>query len=265
MQLDRTRLSFDFAIGTSAGLISGLLGVGGAFVIVPALVGLRHLDQREAQATALGITAIATTAAAITYLASGGIARLPADWAAVAALIVSAPAAAVFAARKLPSVSERTARRVFGATLLLLVPLVVLAAPHHIILDGWVQVVVLLVAGAVAGALSGFLGIGSGLLLVPLLLFVAVESQVAAQGMSLLAIAPTAVAGSAVHRRSGLFQNAVVPVLGAGALLGAVAGSRFAHAADERLLRVLLVCALVAVGVQQLTRNRAVASAAVAK
>lgn len=262
MHTDRVRLFLDFAIGASAGLISGLLGVGGAFVIVPALVGLRGLDQREAQATALGTTAIATTAAAVTYLASGGMARLPADSVAVVALIVSAPAAAVFAARRLPFVSERSARRMFGVTLLLLVPLVVLVAPHHIVVDGWVQVIVLLAAGLVAGTLSGFLGIGSGLLLVPLLLFVAVESQIVAQGLSLLAIAPTAIAGSLVHYRSGLFQSGAVPILGVGALLGAVAGSRFAHAADERLLRWMLVGALIVVGAQQLSRNQAVAPVA---
>lgn len=230
--------------------------MGGAFVIVPALVGLRDLDQREAQATALGTTAVATTTAAITYLVTGGVGRVAEHAPAVLTLMVIAPVAAVLAARRLPFVSERTARGVFGATMLLLVPLVALVAPHHVTLDGWVQILVLLAAGALAGSLSGFLGIGSGLLLVPLLLYVAVESQVVAQGISLLAIAPTAIAGSVVHWRSGLFQSRVIPILAAGAFVGAIVGARLAHVADEELLRWLLVSALVVVGVQQLIRNR---------
>lgn len=243
-------------IGATAGFISGMLGVGGAFVIVPALVGLRRLDQRAAQATALGTTAVATTTAAITYLLTGGVEGVQIHSSAVLTLMITAPVAAVLAARRLPFVSERMARRVFGVTMLLLVPLVVLVAPHHIVLNGWVQMLVLAAAGVLAGSLSGFLGIGSGLLLVPLLLYVAVESQVVAQGISLLAIAPTAVVGSVVHWRTGLFQTRVVPILAVGALIGAVIGARVAHVVDERLLRWLLVLALVVVGVQQLKRNR---------
>jgi uncharacterized protein len=246
-------------IGAAAGFVSGMLGVGGAFVIVPALVGLRRLDQRAAQATALGTTAVATTTAAITYLLTGGVEGVQTHAPAVLTLMVTAPVAAVLAARRLPFVSERMARTVFGVTMLLLVPLVLLVPPHHIVLEGWTQMLVLAAAGVLAGGLSGFLGIGSGLLLVPLLLYVAVDSQVLAQGISLLAIAPTAVVGSAVHWRTGLFQTRVVPILAVGAFIGAVIGARVAHVVDERFLRWLLVCALVVVGVQQLQRNRTTA------
>lgn len=42
------------ALGFGAGIISGLFGVGGGIVIVPALVGLLRFDQKEAVATSLG-------------------------------------------------------------------------------------------------------------------------------------------------------------------------------------------------------------------
>lgn len=224
-------------------------------MIVPALVGLRGLDQREAHATALGTTAVATTTAAVTYLANGGLEAVRSARGVVITLMVVAPVAALLAARRLPLVSEVTARRAFGTAMILLVPLVVLVGPHHLVLDGWVQIVGMLMAGITAGSLSGFLGIGSGLLLVPLLLLVAVESQVAAQGISLLAIAPAALVGSIAHRRNGLFHHRVVGVLAAGALVGAVVGARLAHVVDESLLRWLLVAALLVVGAQQLLRN----------
>ena len=51
-------------IGTSAGLATGLLGVGGGIVIVPALVIWLGWQQREAQATSLG---------AVFFLASYGV------------------------------------------------------------------------------------------------------------------------------------------------------------------------------------------------
>jgi len=43
------------AIGLIAGLVSGVLGIGGGIVIVPALVGLVGFTQKQAQGTSLGL------------------------------------------------------------------------------------------------------------------------------------------------------------------------------------------------------------------
>jgi uncharacterized membrane protein YfcA len=45
-------------IGLSAGLLSGLLGVGGAVIIIPALLLLPGISQHHAQGTALGMLSI---------------------------------------------------------------------------------------------------------------------------------------------------------------------------------------------------------------
>ncbi|MFM8483379.1 MAG: TSUP family transporter, partial [Actinomycetota bacterium] len=42
------------AVGLGAGLLSGLFGVGGGILVVPALVMLLRLDQRLANGTSLG-------------------------------------------------------------------------------------------------------------------------------------------------------------------------------------------------------------------
>ena len=42
-------------IGIAAGMLSGLVGVGGGIIIVPALVLLLNFSQKEAQGTSLGI------------------------------------------------------------------------------------------------------------------------------------------------------------------------------------------------------------------
>lgn len=43
------------AIGLFAGVFSGMIGLGGGLVIVPALIFLLHLDQHTAQGTSLAI------------------------------------------------------------------------------------------------------------------------------------------------------------------------------------------------------------------
>lgn len=242
----------ELAIGLVAGLVSGLLGVGGAFVIVPALVGWRLLPQRTAQASSLGTTAVASTIAATTYLLSGLAESGGLDVAALVALMVTAPLSAILAARRLPRVSELGARRLFGLAMLALIPAVLLVSPHHLLLAGPIRLLMLAVVGAVAGTLSGFLGIGSGLILVPLLVLLVTSSQRVAQGLSLLAIAPTALAGSIVHWKTGLLRIDVVIWVAAGAAVGAVIGASLAQVADEGVLRWLLVGALGLVGLQQL-------------
>ncbi|HEX4999108.1 MAG TPA: TSUP family transporter [Terriglobia bacterium] len=43
------------ALGLVAGLLSGLVGVGGGIIIVPALVYFFHMDQKTAQGTSLAV------------------------------------------------------------------------------------------------------------------------------------------------------------------------------------------------------------------
>ncbi|MES2774065.1 MAG: sulfite exporter TauE/SafE family protein [Bacteroidota bacterium] len=42
-------------IGLMAGVLSGLVGVGGGIILVPALVFFLHYDQHQAQGTSLGV------------------------------------------------------------------------------------------------------------------------------------------------------------------------------------------------------------------
>lgn len=42
-------------IGLAAGIVSGVLGIGGGIIIIPMLVGLLGYTQKEAQGTSLGL------------------------------------------------------------------------------------------------------------------------------------------------------------------------------------------------------------------
>lgn len=50
-----TTLILLILIGLVAGIFSGLIGIGGALIIIPALVFLLHMDQYTAQGTSLAI------------------------------------------------------------------------------------------------------------------------------------------------------------------------------------------------------------------
>jgi uncharacterized membrane protein YfcA len=55
-------------IGLAAGMLSGLVGVGGGIILVPALVYFLHYNQHQAQGTSLGVLTIPVTILAfLTY------------------------------------------------------------------------------------------------------------------------------------------------------------------------------------------------------
>jgi uncharacterized protein len=59
--------------GVMAGFLSGLLGVGGGFVIVPSLKKYTDLSMKSIVATSLGVLAIVSLGGAVFSLASGNL------------------------------------------------------------------------------------------------------------------------------------------------------------------------------------------------
>lgn len=94
-------------------------------------------------------------------------------------------------------------------------------------------------AGLVAGLLSGAIGIGGGLVFVPMLKIGFRAPQTVAQGTSLAAIVPTALVGGITHLRQGNAVRDAALWLGAGGVVGAVAGALIAvHLEGGLLARV---------------------------
>ena len=61
------------ASGLFAGVMSGLLGVGGGIVMVPLLVAVAHLSQHEAHATSLAAVVLMAAVGAATFGADGKV------------------------------------------------------------------------------------------------------------------------------------------------------------------------------------------------
>lgn len=62
------------AAGATAGFLSGLLGVGGGFVIVPALLAVSNLPMRAVTTTSLGVLALVSSAAVLQSALAGRLA-----------------------------------------------------------------------------------------------------------------------------------------------------------------------------------------------
>ena len=103
--------------------------------------------------------------------------------------------------------------------------------------------------GVGGGILSGLLGVGGGVIMVPLLVYWAGYAQRDAHAASLGAIIPISVAGILTYGIAGDVQWPEAGALALGAVLGAMIGAGILARIDERVLKIVFGCFLVLVAV----------------
>jgi uncharacterized protein len=101
--------------------------------------------------------------------------------------------------------------------------------------------------GIGAGLLSGLLGVGGGVVMVPLLVLWASYGQREAHAISLGAIIPISIAGIATYGVAGEVRWWQALALAAGSVVGAPVGARVLARIDERLLKVVFGAFLIGV------------------
>jgi uncharacterized protein len=99
--------------GLAVGLLTGLVGVGGGFLIVPALVLFGGLPMKRAVGTSLALIGLNSLIGLFGYVQT-----VPLDWPVIAAFIAVATAGSLLGARLVQMVSAATLRRSFGIFLL---------------------------------------------------------------------------------------------------------------------------------------------------
>ena len=92
--------------------------------------------------------------------------------------------------------------------------------------------------GLAAGLMSGLLGVGGGVVMVPLLVLVAAQSQHQAHATSLAAVVFMAAVGAATFGTDGKVEVELAGLLAAGSLFGAPLGARIMANTAEGNLKV---------------------------
>jgi hypothetical protein len=104
--------------------------------------------------------------------------------------------------------------------------------------------------GLLAGVLSGFLGVGGGILMVPALVLLFRFPQSAAHATSLAAIVPIGLAGGISFAVAGEVAYLPALVLSTTSIAGAVLGARLMARIPERSLQGLFGAALLLAAVR---------------
>jgi uncharacterized membrane protein YfcA len=246
--------------GALAGLMAGLLGIGGGLVIVPALA-LLFAGQGFAQGTLMHF-AVGTSLATIVLTSVSSLLahqrRGSVLWPAVRGMAPGIVLGALAGAWLARQVSSPGLALVFGVfEILVALQLLVDRQPAaHRALPGAAG---LGIAGGVIGAVSALLGIGGGTLTVPFLLWNRVDIRKAV-GTAATCGLPIALAGAVGFLLAGqgsepapawstgfVYWPAVAGIVLASVPLAPL-GARLAHWLPRRLLQLIFAVFLAAVG-----------------
>ncbi|RUQ07273.1 sulfite exporter TauE/SafE family protein [Microbacterium sp. HSID17254] len=234
-------------IGLLAGLLSGLFGVGGGTVIVPLLVLLLAFDQRLAAGTSLAAIVPTATVGVISYAASGSVAWIP-------ALILAAGAVvgAQIGTRLLPRISQTALRWGFVGFLVVVIVSLFLVIPSRdaVFELTWLTGIALVVVGIGTGILAGLIGVGGGVIVVPVLMLAFGTSDLVAKGTSLLMMIPTALSGTVGNLRNRNVDLLAALLIGVSACTTTALGAWLATIVDPTVGNLLFAAYLVVIAVQ---------------
>lgn len=242
----RAYLAF-IGIGLLAGILSGLFGVGGGTVIVPLLVLLLHFDQRLAAGTSLAAIVPTASVGVVSYAVSGSVAWIP-------ALILAAGAVvgAQIGTRLLPRISQTALRWGFVGFLLVVIVSLFLVIPSRdaVFELTWLTGAALVVVGVGTGILAGLIGVGGGVIVVPVLMLAFGTSDLVAKGTSLLMMIPTAISGTVGNVRHRNVDLRAAAVIGVSACATTALGAWLATIIDPTVGNMLFAAYLVVIAVQ---------------
>lgn len=249
------RVAAAVVIGAVSGVLSGAFGIGGGIVTTPAIRLILGAPALVAVGTPLPVILPGAVTGAWTYVRRG-LADVQAG------VAIGAVGAATSVIGALGSAAAGGSIVMLAtAALIVYVAIDTLAwaarngsdEPRRLG-DGRAPFVRLAAVGVAAGLYSGFLGLGGGFVIVPLLTRWLGFGTKRAIGTSLVAVAALAVPGSITHYLLGHVDPVLAGALALGVVPGAAVGSRLTVLARERAVRyafaamLLCVAAWLAVG-----------------
>ncbi|MCO1577460.1 sulfite exporter TauE/SafE family protein [Crossiella sp. SN42] len=240
------------AIGLTSGLLSGLFGVGGGVLIVPALVLLAGFGQKLAHGTSLAAVVPISVTGALGYAMEGSV-----NWVVAALLAAGSMAGALIGTWLLHVLPVRWLRYGFAALLLLTAVRLGLETPHRLA-EAELDVggaVLMLALGLLVGTLSGLFGVGGGIIMVPAMILLFGISDVVAKGTSLLVVIPTGIIATVQNLKRGNADLRSAALLGLAGVVSAYGGVRLALLLPPRV-SVLLFAALLAFTAYRMVRTK---------
>lgn len=114
-----------------------------------------------------------------------------------------------------------------------------------------IDITILLAIGLFAGFLSGLIGIGGGIVIVPLLVYFMSMNQKTAQGTTLfMFLLPIGILGVYNYHKAGHIDIKTAAIMAVTFLIGSYLGSNTAINMDTRWVKQVFAVAIILVGIK---------------
>lgn len=114
-------------------------------------------------------------------------------------------------------------------------------------------VLILIAIGICAGVLSGLVGVGGGIIIVPALVFFLAFSQKMAQGTSLgILLLPVGILGVIQYYKQGYIDMRVVVVISLAFFFGSYFGSKIALSLSQETVKKIFAVLMIVIAVKML-------------
>ena len=255
-----------FLLGALTGLFSGLLGIGGGIIVVPALAYVFYRDHMPADfvmhiaiGTSLAVMMLTTLRSLWSHLAHPGrdeflgIAK---------SLIPTVVVGVILGAVLADFLHPNLLKTIFGIMVLLVAIRLFFTADKvvitkHLPSTGWVRV-----AGLIMGTASGLLGIGGGTTVIPYLLYYQTPMRIAVR-VSIVLGFMMATIGGITYYLSG--RNQVLPLhcwgyiywpawlgVSVGSVLFAPLGAELSYHLSSKILKRVFALLMLTISIQML-------------
>ena len=226
--------------GALAGLLSGMLGVGGGFALVPIFVLWLHIDQKRAHATSLA--AIMPIAA---FSATGYAIRGDVNWQAWALVMIGSVVGARYGVQLLHRIPVKELKYLFAGVLTLSALRLLWSTQPNQLFDGLASHILLVFIGFIAGVAAGLLGVGGGIIIVPALIMTAGTDSLIARGTSLAVVVGTSIAGSLAHHKRRNIDWTAAKYAGIAGIPASIFGTYLSGKLDERIAMTFFAIVLL--------------------
>lgn len=115
------------------------------------------------------------------------------------------------------------------------------------------QLIILVLIGLIAGTLSGFVGIGGGVLIVPALVYFLHLTQMQAQGVTLaVLVMPVGILGVMNYYKGGNVNFNFALIIAIGFVIGSYFGSKYAHRLPDYKVKFIFAVFILYVAIKML-------------
>lgn len=118
------------------------------------------------------------------------------------------------------------------------------------------QLIILILVGLMAGVLSGFVGIGGGVVIVPALIYFMHLNQLQAQGITLaVLVMPVGILGVMNYYKAGNVNFNYSFIIAAGFVIGSYFGSKYALKLPDYKVKFIFALLMIYMGISMLWKS----------